>query len=302
MNCRRVRKSLLEYSEGLLPPDRRQKVLAHLKECPDCAALLAKLRLSDGALAALDSPRMSPEAEQRTLAAIRSARRESTRKPGFFHSPRALAVTASVAAVVVAIGVVVGVSVWPGGTDVTETQLSYSDETGYVEDAPEPDPEYDTLKDMAESWSEEDRPALPGETPEPEVEASDTDYDESSLRQTFEELPIRKEFASAYTMGDIIYHQADYVREAAQRFDDLGQDGELFEEMVDYLSKSERMLLLYYLEKARFNGRDVWIIGFAAPPRTGDSTSLTRSEVWVMDPVKFAEDPDSSIVHFLEQK
>jgi len=141
-----------------------------------------------------------------------------------------------------------------------------------------------------------------GPMPTPVVTASSTDYTEDSLRRMFEELEVKESYGKSYTMANAISLSPSFVDRAASQFEQLGQDPALLESMISYITLGEPSLLTCYVEKALFHGIDVTIIGFCAPPRRGESTWLTRAEAWVMDPVKFTVDPNTSLIHFLEMK
>jgi len=299
MSCRRIRRSLIEYPESDLPEKKREAVLAHLAECADCAALAEKLELSHRALSSLEAASIPEEASGRVLESIReTSRREKTPAVGFFHSPRNLAVAGAVTAVVVAVVLVVGIRLGSnmekeGG--VTTSSLPRAEKSlGYS--WPDSLPE-------AEVAGEQDASKMAVvATPTPVVEVTSNDYNADSLRKAFETLPVNKAFAASFTMTDAINMSGKYIRDAADEFVKLGQDGAVLEAMFSYITAGEPALLPCYVEKARFQGRDVWILGLSAPPRSGKSTNLTRTEVWVMDPVKFQANPDSGVVFFLEQK
>jgi hypothetical protein len=103
-------------------------------------------------------------------------------------------------------------------------------------------------------------------------------------------------------MSDAVNLDQGFVRKVAEDFANLGGDAPLLEAMFTYITSGEPTLLPCYVERARFQGKDCWIILLAGPPRSGGSVKLTRTEAWVMDPVKFSQKPDSGVVFFLEQK
>ena len=72
MDCRRAKKSMMEYADGGLSGGGREEVGRHLESCRDCAALAEKLSLSASALGSLGRLRMPEEASARVLAAIGS--------------------------------------------------------------------------------------------------------------------------------------------------------------------------------------------------------------------------------------
>lgn len=77
MSCERIEDLLPGYVDGLISPEERNEVEAHLASCPPCASLLACLRVSDSALAAF--PEIDPGADLRArLAAIASPKPASS--------------------------------------------------------------------------------------------------------------------------------------------------------------------------------------------------------------------------------
>jgi hypothetical protein len=144
--------------------------------------------------------------------------------------------------------------------------------------------------------------ASSGGTPMPVVKVSSTDYTPQSLRTMVESLPVRRQFADGLTMSDAAMLRATYTRKAADEFLRLGQDGAELEAMISYITATEPVMLPCYVESALFGGRRVWVIGLAAPPRSGKAVGLSRTEMWVMDPASFEANPDGSVVFFLEYK
>ena len=132
----------------------------------------------------------------------------------------------------------------------------------------------------------------------PVVRVTANDYTPEALRATFEKLPVRREFAQRYTMSDAVNLCESFKRKAGEDFTALGQDGAVLEAMITYTEQGEPILLPCYMEKAKYQGQPVWIIGLAAPLRSGKSVNLTRMDVWVMNPDKFVENPDSGVVAF----
>lgn len=302
MSCRRVKKSLLEYADGGLPHKEREPVRLHLESCPSCAALAEKLEVSRKALSSVETPEMSDAASGRVLAAIKRQEAGAGYKPGagWLRSRQALALGAAAAVVLVAVFVVVGLQ---GGKQTGVGELEERAASGTASDslnksaAPAPSAAAEQKAEGAASGF-----STTVARPLPVVKATSNDYTSDSLRAMVEALPVRKEFADAYTLSDAAVLGGTYAKKAADDGAGQGIDGPELEAMISYITASEPVLLTCYVENAAFNGRGAWIIGFAAPPRSGSSVKLSRTELWVMDPTKFAASPDSSIVFFLEYK
>ena len=291
MHCSRVRKSLIEYEDGSLPDARAREVEAHLEGCPDCSGLAAKLELSRNALSSAEPVTIPEEASKRILASLRPATPRHRPWTELLRSPRAIGFGAAVAAVLVVLVVVVGLRTGGGPQTIrTVTKNATSKDSGFYT----PSQEGEKLEESA---------VLPAAgAPMPLVKFTANDYTPDSLRLAFDNLQVKKEFANVYTMSDSINLAKGFTRKVAEDFANLGGDAALLESMFSYITAGEPILLPCYIERARFQGRDCWIILLAGPPRSGGSVKLTRTEAWVMDPVKFAQNPDSGVVFFLEQK
>lgn len=299
MSCRKVKKSLVRYVDGDLGGKRGDEVREHLDGCPECRALAEKLEVSSAALSSLRPVELSDAASRRILGAVQAA--GAPRKmllPGWLRSPTALAVAGAGAALILACVVVVGVFVaGPGpGTEttaplVTEEKASDSGATDLFDAEPEG---IDVQRMKTAEFH--------GPPPTPVVKATSTNYTEQSLREMFENLEVKKTFGQRYTMGNAISLAPSFIDNVTTQYEDLGQDPAMLESMISFITTGEPALLACYVEKALFRGLDVTIIGLCAPPRSGSTTRLTRAEAWVMDPVRFEADPNTSIVHFLEMK
>lgn len=304
MSCRGLRKSIIEYVDGTLPTEEQEAVRLHLESCASCAGIAGRLELSGRALASMEPPTMDEAASERVLAYL-MGRRDAppARSPGtWLRSRQALTVGAAVAAVIVAVSIFVAVG-FNGGKQAGPGELEKRAASGTASDATEPGAEQ--LPAAAEASKEASVPEYavePGPPPVPVVTTSTTDYTPDSLRAMVEALPVRKEYAESYTMGDAAVLGSTFAKKAAIEAAGHGMDGAELEAMISYITASEPVLLTSYVEEAAFGGRGAWIIGFAAPPRTGKSVNLSRTEVWVMDPARFTDNPDSSIIFFLEYK
>ncbi len=290
MRCRKVRKSLLEYERGTLSEERVKATEAHLEGCPDCAALAVKLEFSRDALSPLEPVAIPEDASGRILASLRQVTPRKRSWVELLRSPRAVTVGAVVAAVLIAVVVVVGLRTGGGPTTVTKTSKG-SDLTAPASEA----------EKLEQSTTSGPSTGGPG-GPLPLVKFTTNDYTPDSLRLAFDNLQVKKDFASAYTMSDSVNLAEGFTRKAAKDFANLGGDAPLLEAMFTYITSGEPTLLPCYVERARFQGKDCWVILLAAPPRSGGSVKLTRTEAWVMDPLKFSQNPDAGVVFFLEQK
>lgn len=301
MKCRKVQKSLIEYTEGGLPEERREATGAHLEGCAECSACAAKLEFSRAALTGLQPVAIPDAAANRVLESIRGAITAKRHRPvGLLRSPRALALAAGAAALIIGVAVVVGIST---GNHIKEKR----GETGFVEESARPGTATapDQEKPPGAVTQKESKDLVPqslGTVPVPLAKVTANDYTPESLKGMFDTLGVKKEFASRYTMGDAINLRRSYEDKVAGDFVNLGLDAPLLEAMFSYITAGEPVMLPCYVEKARFKGQGVWILALSAPPRGSESVKLTRTEIWVMNPDKFPANPDSSVVFFLEMK
>lgn len=300
MSCRRLRKSLVEYADGSLDGAQTQKVEAHLESCAECRQAVEKLAFSRSALSSLQTFEMPDEASARVFGTLQSAARgEKVQAPeqsrlGFLWSPRTVGVAGTAVAVI--LGLVIVVVAFTGGK-TTKTGLT---------------PGGTTTQRLSQATS-------PASSNNPEQKATDlvpkgvasimpvakvsqTNYDENSLKGTFDKMNLKKQIASSCTMTSAVSMGNLFRRKLADLMVDQGGDGAMVEAMIVYLTNTEPVLLPYYAEKAMYTGQPVVILGLAGPRRMSNDTKLTRTEVWVMNPEKFAASPDSSIVFFLEEK
>jgi anti-sigma factor RsiW len=305
MSCRRFRKSLIDYADGTLSGARADGVRAHVESCEECKASLDKLKLSGSALGSLATVKMPEASAERVLRTLRSsaegavtAGRSMPSRLGFLWSPRTLAGLGTAAALLIAI-VVVAI-VFSGGGPSTTKPSSGLQNDGLVRKT-------STAPGEAESTSPGEKKAqalVPANAAAimPVVKVSDNNYDDAKLRTTFDSMEVKKEIAKRYSMTHAITMCTLFRRKMADMMVEEGQDGACLEAMIIYLTNSEPVLLPYYAEKAQYLGQGVFIIGFAGPRRTSDTGMLTRTEIWVMNPEKFVNNPDSGIVYFLEEK
>ena len=298
MSCRKVKKSLAGYVDGDLDGKREDEIQEHLDGCPGCRDLAEKLQTSSAALSSLRPVELSDAASVRILGAVQaSGAPRRAMFPGWLRSPAALAGGACVALLLLCV-VVVGVLVVDFGKEAegpapTVMEEKAADVSGT--DIAEADPEESDL-------SRSTTAGFHGPPPTPVVKATSNDYTEESLREMFDNLEVKETYGQRYTMGNSIGLGPSFVDKVTSQFEGLGQDPAVLRSMISYVTVGESTLLTCYVEKALFRGLDVTIIGLCAPPRSGTTTHLTRTEAWVMDPIKFAVSPGTSIVHFLEMK
>ncbi|MHB8895930.1 MAG: anti-sigma factor family protein [Candidatus Geothermincolia bacterium] len=302
MSCRRFRKSLIEYSDGRLDEARTAKIEGHLDSCEGCRQAVQMLSLSRLALSTLEAVRMPAAAGDRVasnLAAYgrndRTAPRPAPSRFSFLWSPRTLA--AAGAGVAILLGIVLVVIAYTGPNSGVKKPLDR------LASGTQPVSEGSTPAAGA-SEQKNARDVLPSGTAAilPMVKVSQTNYDENSLRSTFDNMELKKQISSSCTMGQAISMGNLFRRKMSDMMVDAGSDGAMLEAMITYLTNSEPVLLPYYAEHAQFTGQRVYIIGLAGPRRMGETTKLCRTEVWVLSPEKFPANPDSSIVFFLETK
>ena len=303
MNCRRFRKSLIDYADGSLPSARADAVRDHLESCEECRGALEELTLSSSALATLSTVKMPEASAEKVLRTLRTsvdsagqAGRLSTFRPSVLWSPRVLAGVGTAAAVIIALLVVVMVYSGGGVPSPTLTRTS-NDQAGKTSTTP-------GTTVSTSPGEQKTQQALPSGTAAimPVVKVSNNNYDDTKLRTTFESMEVKKEIAKRYSITHAITMGTMFRRKMADMMVEQGQDGACLEAMIVYLTQSEPVLLPYYAERAQYLGQGVFIIGFAGPRRTATTGMLTRTEIWVMNPDKFTSSPDSSIVYFIEEK
>jgi len=294
---------LIDYADGRMSEAREEAVRAHVESCRQCSRAVTMLNLSRSALSTLDTVKMPAASADAVLANMRSeveraasASRASI-SPGlrrFLSSPRALAAAGTATALIITVIVVV-ISVGGGkqpstglSTRGAPSKLAFEETKGAA------------LQDQ-QKCAKSPTP-VPAPMILPMVKVTETNYDQKSLHDVFDGMELRKQIAERYTMGDAINQCSLFKRKLADMLVDAGEDGATLEAMISYLTASEPVLLPYYAEKARFLGQQVFIIGLAGPRRITGTKKLVRTEVWVMNPEKFAVSPDSSIIYFLEQK
>lgn len=303
MSCRRFRKTLLDYAEGRLDTAGNQRIESHVSSCDGCRRALYALSASASALDTLRPLTMPPEAASRVSSGLAAAARGDAKAPraarvgfSFPPSPRVLAgVGTGLAIVLVAVLVIVAYT----GPPQTDRRKASDGHTSLAVSSPAGS---STPGQSAEGLAP--MQALPRGAAAvlPVVKVSDEDYDENTLRSAFDTLEVKKQVEATCTMGHAISMGSLFRKKLADLMVDAGCDGAMLEAMITYLTNSEPVLLPYYAENARFSGQAVYIIGLAGPRRMGETTKLNRTEVWVMNPDRFAASPDSSVVFFLETR
>ena len=287
MDCRRVRKSLMDYVDGRLSETRRGEVGRHLESCENCSALAEKLTTSASALSGLAPVKMPQEASRRVIGALKSPGK-AAHAGRFFRSPRALAAAGTAALVLVAL-VVVGV--FTLGGPGKKSQLSKSAQQSLAAGAAE------------KSQTSPELSVMPGTTPAsvdtlvlPVANITENNYDQDSIKKMAENLEVKNKFAERYSASDVNNLRESYTRKLASDFTDLGGDGAMLEAMISYVQSAKPVLLPCYVEKAQFAGETVYIIGLCGQSRGDDSKKLTRTEFWALNPDKFESDPEASLV------
>jgi hypothetical protein len=301
MTCsRRYRKRLIDYTDGLLDEAASEKMRSHLETCEECTRSHELLMLSHSALSSLQTVTMPEDASARVLSNISSSARGRVKPVAssrfeFLTSPRTMAAAGTAAAVLIAVLLVV--LVYTGPTTTRQSRIPTTAMKSSVPTSESTTPA-GTLDQGAASAGVPDAIA----SIVPVVKHSATNYDENSLKGAFDAMALKKEISQTCTMGHAVSMGGLFKRKMADMMVDAGSDGAMLEAMITYLTTTEPVLLPYYAEDAMFTGQPVYIIGLAGPRRMGTSNKLTRTEVWVMSPQKFAASPDSSIVYFLEEK
>lgn len=305
MSCRRVRKELIEYADGELEAAGRQVIQEHLETCEECREAFDKLALSRKALSSLETPSLSDAASRRILRAMRQQAPDAAgSKPGFLRSRTAMGVAATAAMVVIAFAVVFGIY---AGRRTAEDDATVSRNEVLEESAEKGDMSVpatfapETISERLQD-GEDAAPGTEGigSRPSPVVLASARDYDQNSLRQMCDGLEVRKEYANDYSLVDAINLNESFMDMIVDEAADSGLDAPMVEAMMTYVSVGEPSLLPCYVEKARFTGEPVLILGLSGPPRGGESLRLSRMEVWVLSPERFSADPSTSIVHWTQ--
>jgi len=304
MSCRRFRKTLIDYTDGSLDEARSKSIEKHLASCVGCRSAVEKMSLSRSALSSLITVGMPEEASSRVSSNLMAVARGERKAPapsqgrlGFLWSPRTLAAAGTGIAILIGIILVVLAYTGPGITDRNEQKgLATGVNTQPVSKGRAPSP--------ATSEKAFTRDVLPSGAAAilPVVKVSQTNYDEKSLKSAFDKMELKKVIARTCTMSHAISMGGLFRRKMADMMVEAGSDGAMLEAMITFLTSSEPVLLPYYAENAQFTGQHVYIIGLAGPRRTGQTTKLNRTEVWVMSPEKFQASPDASIVFFLEEK
>jgi anti-sigma factor RsiW len=75
MTCRELVEVVTGYLEGSLPADDRERLEAHLAECPYCEEYIAQMRETIEALGGLPAEPLDPRREAELLEAFRGWRR-----------------------------------------------------------------------------------------------------------------------------------------------------------------------------------------------------------------------------------
>jgi anti-sigma factor RsiW len=75
MTCRELVEVVTDYLEGTLPAGDRERLEAHLAECPYCEEYIAQMRETVEALGGLPAEPLDPRREAELLEAFRGWRR-----------------------------------------------------------------------------------------------------------------------------------------------------------------------------------------------------------------------------------
>lgn len=307
MDCKKARR-LIKRGKSM-DPETSSKLRIHLEKCQSCRLIFERIEISNKALQALKPLQLPEEKKRDILDAIRKekgkGRKASTVK--WFQSPRNLAIAAGAVACLIAILVVVGLGVFQGKPGYQEISIQKSEKEvpkAPVDGAVE---EYSESKDFISGLNAPQRLG-------PLVTFSDNNYDQSSLRETFENLVERKSVAKNFTCASAILLGFEYRQKIIEEYKKLeakeslsicsanapSDEASTLAKMLYYVTSGEPVQLPIYVERAKFNGESVIIIGLAGPRFGRKSSKLKRFDVWVLDPYKFEKNPDSSIVLMLQ--
>ena len=308
MRHAKIKKLLSEYMDGYLRPDKARMVEGHLATCPSCRETKDELEVAVKACGELPWVEMPLEVETSILEMIREEESIARRRSRLLSRlPRPAIVAAGAGVVSAIIAVVLVISLTGGGGEVALREAEKPEEKGAV-----------TTEEASPTFPMEAPPTMGlkqnllnlasglgqavGVIPQPVVAKTDNDYDQSSIRDLAEQLPVHHLVATEYTMADAINLGREFLSLILEQLPSMGEQNATLESMVKFITKEEPVALPVYAEKAKFQGKDAWIIGLAAPPRSGDSNDLSRLEIWVLNPESFSQDPNSSILFFGEHR
>lgn len=134
--------------------------------------------------------------------------------------------------------------------------------------------------------STEDRVPVPRELkgkPLPQLKISSEDYDRAKIDQKFRDLPVHRQFARSYQCAEgkkVTAPLVDYLIGLAQsKKSDFKELRQCLKVVMP--EKTRSVAIPCYVEKAKFDGTDAWIIvqNWGMP---GEKMSHIR--VWVIDP------------------
>jgi len=305
MSCRRFKNSLLDFADGTLPDERALKLRNHLETCEGCSRAVDQLAMSSSALSSLGTAAMPSDAAARVMSSLRaSAQRGDRIRPTFrertelIFSPRGIATAGAIGLLLIA-AIVVGIVFSGGGTPTgTNKTVISSSANDMIPGGPL------VMESSAKENSGAAQPIVPQgiATILPVAKVSKANYDANTLKSTFDSMPLKKDIAERYSMTHAISLGDMFKQKMADIMMSCGGDGPMLEAMITYVTGSEPVLLPYYAEKCEYCGQAAFVIGLAGPRRTAKSMKLTRTEVWVMNPDKFASNPDASLIYFMEEK
>lgn len=301
IECALTKRKLLEYCDGLLRPDEKARLQEHLERCRKCSILLKRLEASGNAIESLKSVplEISASFREKAIKSIIAETEKARPKPRL--SPRLAASIGTAAVVILILAVVFAIKPWATRpTQPLEEGTVSSEFKEAAGTAGEPRKMPHETRDEATVTAP--APEASGELILPVALYKQANYNRDSIRTMLENLSVRKEVAQNMTMGHSILYSRTYAKKLADEFSKIGVDGALIEAMVSYAIRSQPVLLPFYGEKALYEGREAIIIVFAGPRRTGESTALSRFEVWVLEPSIFRVSPDSSLLLFHEQR
>lgn len=304
MNCKNARSILPLYFDNKLGTRELKELEAHLKTCPECSAALHKIEHLAGTLNGMSDVELPESISERLKSQTRPAapkaalRRVSQRlaasKPRIF---RLVANAAYILLLLAAVSVIFKLGFldrfsgygWQNSSKTTVTP-----ETSKPEFSPPV-----TLKNPPKAKADEPGAGElngsadfnPGDKrfPHPQVLVTNKNYDRDSAADAMIK-PSVVEFTLNYTTKHVPYFRENLSREIGSQARLDREDGRVVENCVlSLLAKLDKPALPAYAEKARFEGKDVWLVVVTWSERdSGPDSPLSRASLFIIDPVNNA--------------
>lgn len=298
MNCRRAKRLLLEYVDGVLGKAEATEVGEHLHACTSCAGAADRLSESRAALDTLERKTISEEVTKRLLSTVDEG---SFHYPlsrsvvdRFFRSPRTMTAAGGVLALLISLVVFIGFFSSDGNEKAPSSVAA-----GQTDRDGRPTQAGDISAEGARTGTEAQDTGVTetgrNELLLPVASVTSTNYSSESAEMMAQNLEIVDLFASRYTLADAIRMGSNFRRYLAEQLQSSGGDGPMLEAMIAYIESGEPGLLPCYAEQAQFNDEHVIIIGLCGPKRASSSTCLDRCEFWALSPARFENNPEASL-------